>query len=411
MFSFLLIIIYISFISLGLPDSLIGSAWPIMHSELSVPLSYAGIVTMIIAGCTILSSLSSNYLTNKLGTGLVTALSVMTTAIALFGFSVSGSFAALCLWAIPYGLGAGAVDAALNNYAALYFSSKHMNWLHCFWGIGASLSPYIMGFYLTNNLNWNGGYRAVFLIQLALAIFLFFSLPLWKKNKEAFDSSATEDKVTNYLSLKETLKIKGLKYMLLTFICYCALEQTAILWSTTYLVTARGFSPETGAKFASLFFLGITAGRFVSGLVSDKLGDKKLIQLGSMITIFGIFLMFFSNTVEFMTLSGLLMIGLGCAPVYPSIIHSTPDNFGKTNSQAAIGVQMASAYIGSTFMPPLFGLLSDILSVHIFPLYLFFFALLMLFSFEKVNQVIKEQRAERKLTEQYYAMNYDDYEN
>lgn len=406
MFSFLLIIIYISFISLGLPDSLIGAAWPIMHSELAVPLSYAGIITMIIAGCTILSSLSSNYLTNKLGTGLVTALSVLTTAIALFGFSVSGTFAALCLWAIPYGLGAGAVDAALNNYAALYFSSKHINWLHCFWGIGASLSPYIMSFYLTNNLNWNGGYRAVFFIQLALAIFLFLSLPLWKMDKETADSSATSTNEAAYLSLKETLKIKGLKYMLLTFICYCALEQTAILWSTTYLVTAKGISPETGAKFASLFFLGITAGRFISGLVSDKLGDKKLIQFGSIITISGTFLMIFSGSVEIIALSGLLIIGLGCAPIYPSIIHSTPDNFGKTNSQAAIGVQMASAYIGSTFMPPLFGLLSGILSVQLFPLYLLFFALLMLFAFEKVNQFVKERKNET----QSYSIDYNEYE-
>lgn len=397
MSSFLLIIIYISFISLGLPDSLIGSAWPVMQSELAVPLSYAGIITMIIAGCTILSSLASNYLTNKVGTGLITALSVLTTAIALFGFSIAGSFIELCLWAVPYGLGAGAVDAALNNYAAVHFSSKHMNWLHCFWGIGASLSPYIMGFYLTNNLNWNGGYRAVFLIQVVLALFLFSSLPLWKKEKGVPDSTMTDPKEVDYLSIKETLKIKGLKYMLITFICYCALEQTVILWSTTYLVNAKGISPDTGAKFTSLFFLGITVGRFISGLFSDKLGDKKLIQIGSILTIVGIFFMLFSNSVDFMALFGLMIIGLGCAPIYPSIIHATPDNFGKENSQAIIGIQMASAYIGSTFMPPLFGLLSGLLSVQIFPIYLLFFSLLMLFSFKKVNQIVKEKNIEKEL--------------
>lgn len=396
--SFLLIIIYIAFISLGLPDSLIGSAWPIMHSELAVPLSYAGIITMIIAGCTILSSLSSNYLTNKLGTGLITTLSVITTAMALYGFSISNTFIELCLWAIPYGLGAGAVDAALNNYAALYFSSKHMNWLHCFWGVGASLSPYIMGFYLTNNLNWNGGYRAVFLIQVILTIVLFLSLPLWKK--EVSNSTGMESKEGNYLSLKKTLKIKGLKYMLITFICYCALEQTVALWSTTYLVTAKGINPVIGAKFTSLFFLGITAGRFISGFFSDKLGDKKLIQMGLTLTIVGISFMLFANTVEFMTLAGLLIIGLGCAPIYPSIIHATPDNFGKENSQAAIGVQMASAYIGSTFMPPLFGLFSGILTIRILPIYLLFFALLMLFSFKKVNQIVKEKIIEDELADQ-----------
>ncbi|MER2225453.1 MAG: MFS transporter [Carnobacterium sp.] len=396
--SFLLIIIYIAFISLGLPDSLIGSAWPIMHSELAVPLSYAGIITMIIAGCTILSSLSSNYLTNKLGTGLITALSVLTTAMALYGFSISNTFIELCLWAVPYGLGAGAVDAALNNYAALYFSSKHMNWLHCFWGLGASLSPYIMGFYLTNNLNWSGGYRAVFLIQVALVIVLFLSLPLWKT--EVSDSTVKKSREDSYLSLKDTLKIKGLKYMLITFICYCALEQTVALWSTTYLVAAKGISPIIGAKFTSLFFLGITAGRFISGLFSDKLGDKKLIQMGSLLTIVGILFMLFANTVEFMTLAGLLIIGLGCAPIYPSIIHATPDNFGKGNSQAVIGVQMASAYIGSTFMPPLFGLFSEILTIRILPIYLLFFALLMLFSFKKVNQIVKEKIIEEELADQ-----------
>lgn len=396
--SFLLIIIYIAFISLGLPDSLIGSAWPIMHSELAVPLSYAGIITMIIAGCTILSSLSSNYLTNKLGTGLITALSVSTTAMALYGFSISNTFIELCLWAVPYGLGAGAVDAALNNYAALYFSSKHMNWLHCFWGLGASLSPYIMGFYLTNNLNWSGGYRAVFLIQVALVIVLFLSLPLWKT--EVSDSNVRKSKEDSYLSLKDTLKIKGLKYMLITFICYCALEQTVALWSTTYLVAAKGISPVIGAKFTSLFFLGIAAGRFISGLFSDKLGDKKLIQMGSILTIVGILFMLFANTVEFMALAGLLIIGLGCAPIYPSIIHATPDNFGKGNSQAVIGVQMASAYIGSTFMPPLFGLFSEILTIRILPIYLLFFALLMLFSFKKVNQIVKEKIIEEELADQ-----------
>lgn len=396
--SFLLIIIYIAFISLGLPDSLIGSAWPIMHGELAVSLSYAGIITMIIAGCTILSSLSSNYLTNKLGTGLITALSVLTTAMALYGFSISNTFIELCLWAVPYGLGAGAVDAALNNYAALYFSSKHMNWLHCFWGLGASLSPYIMGFYLTNNLNWSGGYRAVFLIQVILVIVLVLSLPLWKT--EVSDSTVRKSKEDSYLSLKDTLKIKGLKYMLITFICYCALEQTVALWSTTYLVTAKGISPVIGAKFTSLFFLGITAGRFISGLFSDKLGDKKLIQMGSILTIVGILFMLFADTIEFMALVGLLIIGLGCAPIYPSIIHATPDNFGKANSQAVIGVQMASAYIGSTFMPPLFGLFSELLTIRILPIYLLFFALLMLFSFKKVNQIVKEKVIEEELADQ-----------
>lgn len=396
MFSFLLVIIYISFISLGLPDSLIGSAWPIMQTELMVPISYAGIITMVIAGCTICSSLLSNYLTTKLGTGLITALSVLTTAIALFGFSISNSFIALCLWAIPYGLGAGAVDAALNNYAALYFSSKHMNWLHCFWGIGASLSPYIMGYYLTDNLDWSGGYRAVFFIQIVLTAILFISLPIWSKTTTA---KQTESPVPEsaYLTFSETLKIRGLKYMLLTFLGYCAVEQTAALWSTTYLVTAKGIDPETGAKFASLFFLGITIGRFTCGFISDKLGDKKLIQYGLVLIILGISMMALASSYKLLSLAGLITIGLGCAPIYPAIIHSTPDNFGKENAQAAIGVQMASAYIGSTFMPPIFGFLSTYLTVNIFPIYLLFFTALMSLSFAKVQQLIKEKSGTMEL--------------
>ena len=407
MVSFLLVIIYISFISLGLPDSLIGSAWPIMQTDLSVPVSYAGIVTMIIAGCTILSSLSSNYLTTKLGTGLITALSVMTTAIALFGFSISNSFVALCVWAVPYGFGAGAVDAALNNYAALHFSSKHMNWLHCFWGVGASLSPYIMGYYLTDNLNWSGGYRAVFFIQVLLTIVLFISLPLWRKKHTTSPEETSDPQDDTYLSFKQTLRIKGLKYMLLTFLGYCAVEQTAALWATTYLVTAKGITPELGAKFASLFFLGITAGRFVSGLISEKLGDKKLIQYGSSITVLGILMMLFAATNVFISLAGLIVIGLGCAPIYPAIIHSTPDNFGKSNSQAAIGVQMASAYIGSTFMPPLFGLLSNYLSIRLFPIYLLFFTLLMMVSFERVNKIVKEHKMNSSLTDKAISASYN----
>lgn len=397
MFSFILFIVYISFISLGLPDSLLGSAWPIMHTELAIPISYAGIITMVIAGCTILSSLFSNYLTTKLGTGMITAISVLTTAIALFGFSISSSFLQLCLWAVPYGLGAGAVDAALNNYAALHFSSKHMNWLHCFWGIGASLSPNIMGYYLTNNLSWNGGYRAVFFIQLILSVLLFISLPIWRKQNALSHSLSTKTQEKNYLSLPETLKIKGIKYMLLTFLGYCAVEQTTALWATTYLVTAKDISPVTGAKFASLFFLGITVGRFFCGLISEKLGDKKLIQYGIGIIILGILFMIVAPSYAFMSLAGLAIIGLGCAPIYPAIIHSTPDNFGKANSQAVIGVQMASAYIGSTFMPPLFGYLSNILTVQILPLYLLFFTLLMMFSFEKVNQVVQGNRQDMKV--------------
>ncbi len=385
MYSFLLVIIYIAFISLGLPDSLLGSAWPIMHKQLDVPISYAGIVTMIIAGGTIVSSLMSDQLTRKLGAGLVTAISVMMTAVAMFGFSISNSFIILCLWAVPYGLGAGAVDAALNNYVALNYASRHMSWLHCFWGVGATVSPYIMGYCLTGGYGWNSGYRSVAVLQIVLTVMLFISLPLWKRENPIESSSGNSAAA---LSLPQVLSIKGVKLILLTFFGYCALESTTGLWASSYLVEFRGLDSEMAAKFASLFFLGITFGRFLSGFIADKTGDKLLIRFGIIIIICGVVLVGIPGESSMAALAGLVIIGLGCAPVYPSIIHSTPSNFGQENSQAIIGVQMASAYVGTTFMPLLFGLIADNINMGLYPIYLIFFAILMLTMSERLNRVI-----------------------
>jgi fucose permease len=388
MYSLLLIIIYIAFISLGLPDSLLGAAWPVMYKQFDVPLSYAGIVTMIIAGGTIVSSLLSDRLTRRLGTGLVTAISVMMTAIALFGFSISGSLIPLCLWAVPYGLGAGAVDAALNNYVALHYASRHMSWLHCFWGVGAAVSPYIMSYCLMSGWGWNIGYRSVAGIQIVLAIILFISLPLWKRKSIAHDSS----KPIAVISLWQTLKIKGVKFILLTFFSYCALESTAGLWASSYLVQYRGVDVETAAKFASLFFLGITFGRFLCGFVTERVGDRLLVRFGIIIIIIGIFLIGLPAKANTLALLGLIIIGFGCAPVYPSIIHSTPSNFGAENSQAIIGIQMASAYMGSTFMPPLFGVIADHINIGVYPFYLIFFAILMLLMSERLSRTIAKSK-------------------
>ena len=389
-YSLLLIIIYLAFISLGLPDSLLGSAWPVMYEQLNVPMSYAGIVTMIIAGGTIVSSLLSDKLTRKLGAGFVTAISVMMTAAALFGFSVSGSFILLCLWAVPYGLGAGAVDAALNNYVALHYASRHMSWLHCFWGVGAAISPYIMSYCLTGGYGWNNGYRSVSIIQIVLTTILFASLPLWKKNKPAKGSLQTS---AAPLSLPQAVKIKGVKLVLLTFFGYCALESTTGLWASSYLVKFRGIDSETAAKFASLFFLGITFGRFLCGFIVDKFGDKSLIRFGIIIIVFGVALVAIPIKSDITALAGLVIIGLGCAPIYPSVIHATPSNFGAENSQAIIGIQMASAYAGSTFMPPLFGVIADKINIGLFPVYLIFFAALMLIMSELLNKVIAKKEA------------------
>ena len=390
MYSLLLAIIYIAFISLGLPDSLIGAAWPVMYRELNVPISYAGIITMIIAGGTIISSLMSDRMTRKIGVGFLTSISVLMTAIALFGFSISNSFYMLCLFAIPYGIGAGGVDAALNNYVALYYKSRHMSWLHCFWGVGAMVSPYIMSYYLINGLAYNNGYRFVSFIQIGLVAILFISLPLWRKRKSI---SENNDANSKHLTLKESINIKGVKLILITFFAYCALESTTGLWASSYLVEHHNISEETSAKYASLFFFGITLGRFICGFISEIVGDKKLIRYGILICISGVICLGLPINNSILPLIGLIIIGFGCAPIYPSIIHATPTNFGRANSQAIIGLQMACAYTGSTFMPPLFGLIIGKLNISLYPLFLLCFAILMLLMSEKLNKMFlkKEQ--------------------
>lgn len=383
MFQLLLVIIYLAFISLGLPDSLLGSAWPTMYQEFSVPVSYAGGLSMIIAVGTVISSLQSDRLTKNFGTGKVTAASVLMTAAALFGFSISHSYTALCLWAIPYGLGAGSVDASLNNYVALHYASRHMSWLHCMWGVGASLGPYIMGYALTSGQGWNMGYRYIAILQIVLTAILIFSLPLWKKESDSDTGQTEKEEAAKPLSLRQIFNIPGAKEIMITFFCYCALEQTTGLWASSYLVLRRGLSAETAAGFASLFFMGITAGRAFSGFLTMKLNDTQMIRLGQGFILFGIVLLLlpFGSA---SSLAGLILVGLGCAPVYPSIIHSTPEHFGADKSQALIGVQMASAYVGTCFMPPIFGFIANHVSVSLFPVYLLAILVLMAVMFEKM---------------------------
>lgn len=363
----LLAIIYLAFISLGLPDSLLGAAWPAMYPEFGVPVSYAGIISMIIAAGTIISSLQSDRLTRWLGTGKVTAISVAMTAIALFGFSITKSFWLLCLWAIPYGLGAGSVDAALNNYVALHYKSRHMSWLHCMWGIGATVGPYLMGYTLSGGQGWNAGYRYIGILQLVLTAVLLFSLPLWKGRAAGpRKSEATTGKA---LALKKILKIPGVKEVMVCFFCYCAVEQTTILWASSYLTLYKGVSAETAAGFASVFFIGITVGRALCGFITMKLNDTKMIRLGQVLIVIGIVAMLLPGP-QIISLLGLSFVGLGCAPIYPSIIHATPDHFGADQSQAVIGVQMASAYVGTCLMPPLFGMIANHFTVALLPVYL-----------------------------------------
>ncbi len=370
MTSLLLAIIYIAFISLGLPDSLLGAAWPSMYGGLGVPVSYSGIVSMIIALGTVVSSLQSDRLTRLLGAGKVTAISVGMTAAALFGFSISGQFWMLCLWAVPYGLGAGSVDAALNNYVALHYASRHMSWLHCMWGVGATVGPYIMGYALTGAGGWPYGYRVISVMQVALTALLFLTLGLWKKPiAQAEEASPAAVKA---LSLKEIVCIPGAKAVMLSFFGYCAVEQTANLWAASYLVLQKGVPPETAAFFASMFFIGITVGRALSGFLTLKLNDIQMVRLGLCIILLGIVCMLLPLG-ELPSLIGLILIGLGCAPIYPSLIHATPANFGADKSQAIIGVQMASAYIGTCLMPPLFGLIAQHITPALFPWYMLAF--------------------------------------
>ncbi len=374
MFQLLLAVIYLSFISLGLPDSLLGSAWPTMYSELKVPISFAGIISMIISIGTIISSLQSDRLTRKLGTGKVTAISVAITAISLFGFSISNSFLSLCIWAIPYGLGAGSVD----------YKSRHMSWLHCMWGVGATLGPYIMGYALNQGMAWNSGYRIIAILQIILTAVLIFSLPLWKKHSNTISDNG--DNITSKpLSFKEIIKIPGAKEVMLCFFCYCALEQTTGLWASSYLTLYKGISADTAASFAGMFFIGITIGRALSGFITMKLNDMQMIKMGQLIIGLGIITLLLPLG-KFVSLIGLILIGLGCAPIYPCIIHSTPSHFGADKSQAIIGVQMASAYVGTCIMPPIFGLIANHITVSLFPIYLLIILIFMIVMYALLNK-------------------------
>ncbi|MBQ7800963.1 MAG: MFS transporter [Oscillospiraceae bacterium] len=379
----LLVIIYLSFISLGLPDALLGGAWPTMCVQFDVPVSYAGAISIIVSAGTIISSLLNDRMTRSLGTGKITAISVGMTAVALFGFSVSSDYWMLLLWAIPLGLGAGSVDASLNNYVALHYASRHMSWLHCMWGVGASVGPYILGYALSGGGTWNMGYRYISIIQILLTAVLFLSLPLWKKRMSS--GSGENGAQSRALSLKEIIAIPGAKEILVAFFCYCALEQTAGLWASTYLVRHVGMDEETAASLASLFFIGITVGRAASGFLTYKLSDVNMIRLGQGIILVGVIVMVLPLG-ELAAMTGLILVGLGCAPIYPCVIHATPVHFGAENSQALIGVQMASAYIGTLAMPPLFGLIANHITPALLPAYLAAIGVLMIVMCERLNK-------------------------
>jgi fucose permease len=385
----LLVIIYISFISLGLPDSLLGSAWPSMYTGLNVPLHYAGYISMIIAGGTVISSFFSEKVIRRFGTGLVTAVSVLMTAAALLGISLTHAFGLLCLWAVPLGLGAGSVDAALNNYVALHYKAKHMSWLHCFWGIGASTGPIIMSFFLISGQSWNTGYRTIGFIQFGLVAILFLTIALWGKVKSM--QNQEESKPSRGVQYKEIFHTPGVKQILIAFFCYCSMESIAGLWGSSFLVMEKSIAPEIAAQWISLYFIGITSGRFVSGFLTIKLSNRQMVRLGQGLIACGV-IMLMLPVGKVLLLPGFFTIGLGCAPIYPSLLHETPRNFGSEKSQAIMGIQMASAYIGSTFMPPIFGRLASFTGFVIFPLFIGAILILNIAMVELLNKKIDKSK-------------------
>jgi len=379
----LLLIIYIAFISLGLPDSMLGSAWTVMHADVGAPIALAGIISMVICGGTIISSLMASRMIRRLGTWRVVTVSVLMTALALLGFSVSGAVWMLLLFAVPLGLGAGAVDAVLNNFVALHYKPRHMNWLHCFWGIGATGGSLVIAAFLGAGGSWRTGYTAIGILQATLVIGLFLSRRLWRLPENTASAEAAETGA--FISNRKAAGIRGVKASLIAFFCYCSLETGAGLWSASYLTTRRGVSPADAALWVSLYYGGITAGRFLGGLLAEKMKSESLIRGGLAVIAAGIALLLLPLPPAF-CMAGLILIGLGCAPVYPGMIYLVPERFGKAASQSVIGLSMACAYVGSTFMPPLIGALSAVLTLGVLPYMLALFLLGTVVSSEMINQ-------------------------
>lgn len=391
MINLLLAIIYLAFISLGLPDALLGSAWPTMSHDIGAQISWAGGISMVISAGTIVSALLSDRMTKRFGAGKVTFVSVALTALALLGFSFAPNYIVLILLAIPYGLGAGGVDAALNNYVALHYESRHMSWLHCMWGIGASAGPYVMGFALSHGFGWSAGYQYIAIVQVILTVILFISLPLWNNRKahELQKSIQISKEYSKTLSFAEVLRIPGAKNILIMFFCYCAIEQTAGLWASSYMVLYGSVSRVVAAGWGSLFYVGITAGRFISGFLTMRFNDENMIRLGQLVMILGILVLLLPLPNHIALVAGFVIIGLGCAPIYPCVIHSTPHYFGADKSQAIVGMQMASAYIGSMLMPAIFGFIGQNVSMSLLPAYLIILLSIMAFMHMQLLRICK----------------------
>jgi len=391
----LLLVIYLAFISLGLPDSMLGASWPVMRLDLNAPLGMAGLLSMTVTVGTIVSSLLSGVVVRRFGTGLVTLTSCVMTASALIGFSISPSVVWLIVCAIPLGLGGGAVDAALNHYVAARYKAHHMSWLHCFWGVGATAGPMIMGAYLSGKASWRDGYLAVAGIQFALVIVLVFTLPLWRARSGKGSTSSDADhsetvSPSDREAASKPLKVKGVKFALASFLFYCGVEMTVGLWGSSYLVKERGLAADEAALWGSIYFAGITIGRLITGFITFKLSNRLLIRGGQMLTLTGVLLLLLPLPTG-CALAGLLIIGLGLAPIYPCMLHETPARFGQEHAGKIMGYQMAVAYTGSTLLPPLLGLLAGFATIGIFPIYIAVLAAAMMLFSERLNVLLNRR--------------------
>lgn len=384
MATFLLMIIFLAFISLGLPDSVLGAAWPAMQQDFGVHFEVAGYISIAVAMGTMISSLVSGKVLGKFGTGKVTVVSTLLTAIALFGMYVSPSIIWIFICAIPLGLGAGAIDTGLNDYVARHYKAHHMSWLHCFWGVGATLGPIIIAQAITGS-SWRNGFLGISLIQLGLVCILFATLPLWNKVHQSSENTVMEEVVESHI---HPFKIKGVKLSVTSFLVYCGVEMLVGLWGSSYLVTARDIPVATAARWVSLYYLGITLGRFITGFITFKVSNRNIIRIGQGMALVGgvLFLLPLHST---LTLVGLLMIGLGFAPVFPCMIHDTPENFGKEHSQSIMGYQLAAAYGGATFIPVIIGNFASYTTVEILPFAILTCIVLLIVVSERLNGIVR----------------------
>lgn len=397
MATFLLLVIYLAFISLGLPDSILGSAWPVMQVDFKAPLNTAGYLFMTIAGGTIISSLVSGKVLKKFGTGKVTFVSVLMTAVALLGFYTAPSIVWLVVCAIPLGLGAGAVDAGLNDYVATHYKAHHMSWLHCFWGIGATLGPIIMAQFISEQNSWRTGYLTIAFFQFALVIVLFLTLPLWSKVKRKSSTPVNKDLEAaenafnkDVKDAAKPLQTKGVKLALVSFLFYCGVEATIGLWGSSFLVNIKGLSAATAAGWVSFYYGGITVGRLITGFITFKINNRTLIRMGQIVALIGGVILVLPLPPIF-SLIGFIIVGLGLAPIYPCMLHETPARFGKKHSQTIMGYQMAVAYTGTTFMPPLLGFVASNSTIGVFPTCILIFVAAMLLSSERLNSTLKKK--------------------